>query len=238
MSTLTCIIVEDQPPAQRVLQKYIQDIGTLTLLNTFADPLEAQSFLNEEEVDLIFLDVHLPKISGIDFLKIMKRHPKVILTTAFSEYALEGYELEISDYLLKPFSFERFFKAVSKVIREKSGSERVGETVSQPSPSQQTDHLFVKSGNEYIQIKFAQLRYIKSDGDYTIAHTEKKKYLIGHPLRYWLQQLPANTFCQVHKSYIVNVQFVEKVSTNQIFIDELQIPIGRTFKEHFFTKYL
>ncbi|MFT5167549.1 MAG: two-component SAPR family response regulator, partial [Saprospiraceae bacterium] len=115
---MNCIIIEDQPPAQRILKKYINDIGSLNLIATFSDALQAMEFLKTEEVDLVFLDIHLPKISGIDFLKTMTNPPNVILTTAFSEYALESYEFNVVDYLLKPFSFQRFVKAVSKVSVE------------------------------------------------------------------------------------------------------------------------
>ncbi len=133
---IRCIIIEDQPPAQRVLKKYIEDMGTLELKATFADALQAMEFLRKESIDLIFLDIHLPKISGMDFLKVAKNAPSVILTTAFSDYALESYEYDVVDYLLKPYSFERFVQAVSKVTPpQKDGSEKGKAGNASPSGS-------------------------------------------------------------------------------------------------------
>ncbi len=234
---ISCIIVEDQPPAQRVLQKYITDIGTLNLKGIFADALGALKFLNAEKVDLIFLDVHLPKLSGIEFLKILNPKPKIILTTAFSDYALEGYELDVQDYLLKPFSFERFVKAVSKISSQLEEPVQIIESSDKENAKSKTS-TFVKSGSEYLNVDFRVIKYIKSDGDYTRLYLQHVNHLISHPLRYWLEILPSEQFCQVHKSYIVNVKFISKVNGNQISIGELMIPIGRTYKEVFFTQYL
>ena len=140
---MTCIIIEDQPPAQRILQKYIEDFGGLQLEATYSDALQAVKFLGQNKVDIIFLDIHLPKISGIEFLKNLPNPPQVILTTAFPEYALEGYELNVVDYLLKPFSFERFIKAVAKVQLRRTDHESVAvESVE----SHGKKELFIKSG--------------------------------------------------------------------------------------------
>ena len=236
--SITCIIVEDQPPAQRVLKKYIKDIGTLDLLGTFNDSLSALEFLKTTQVDVIFLDVHLPKLSGIDFLKIIHPKPKIILTTAFSEYALEGYELDIVDYLLKPFSFERFVKAVSKIARDAPRSNESNERKEEVAPGKDGKPQFIKSGNEYINLNIPQIQFIKSDGDYTRVITDERQHLISHPLRYWVELLPQDSFCQVHKSYIVNVRSIKKVIGNQIYIRDVEIPIGRMYKETFFSKYL
>lgn len=233
----TCIIVEDQPPAQRILQKYIADIGILELKGTFNDSLSALDFLKSNQVEIIFLDVHLPKLSGIDFLKIIQPRPKIILTTAFSEYALQGYELDIVDYLLKPYSFERFVKAVNKAGRINLESESNNIANDKPIKSEHKSH-FIKSGNEYVHLNTGDINYIKSDGDYTRVYTQEKQHLISHPLRYWVELLPSESFCQVHKSYLVNVDAIRKVMGNQIFIGAVEIPIGRTYKEHFFSRYL
>lgn len=233
---ISCIIIEDQAPAQRVLKKYIDDIGTIDLKGTFTDALSALEYLQQHSVDLIFLDIHLPKISGINFLNILSSRPKVIFTTAFSEYAIKGYELDVVDYLLKPFSFERFVKAVTKVMLL-SGNNSVA---SQPAPQKTTDHhfIFVKSNNDYLKIEIANIQYIKSDGDYTQVFTSGKKYFVSYPLKFWHENLPGDKFCQIHKSYIIHVQFVNKVSGNQVFIDAEALPIGRTFRDMFFANYL
>ncbi len=236
---LTCIIVEDQPPAQRVLEKYIKDLGTLELRGVFSDALTALEFLKREKVDIMFLDIHLPKLSGIELLKILNPKPKVILTTAFSEYAIEGYELDVVDYLLKPFSFERFVKAVTKatsIVSSEAASniEKQASTSSKEYPKQ----IFVKSGNEYIHLNIDDIRYINADGDYTMIYMVDKKYLVSHPLRYWLTALPEELFSQVHKSYIVNIQSITKVVSGQILLGETKIPVGRTYKDAFSKKYL
>ncbi len=230
---ITCIIIEDQPPAQRILQQYIQEIGTLDLRGTFGDAISALAYLKKTPVELLFLDVHLPKISGIDFLDILSPKPKVILTTAFSDYALQGYELDVVDYLLKPFSFQRFLKAIAKVkdpVDPSSGGALPAE--------QQLDYLFIKSNQEYIKVGKSEIQYIKADGDYTWVFTASSKYIVSHSLRYWLQQLPTQDFCQIHKSYIVHVAFIRKISGNQVFIKDMVLPIGRTFRDAFFAKYL
>ena len=235
---MTCIIVEDQPHAQSILKKYIGEIHTLNLLGTFGDALAARSFLNEQTVDLIFLDIHLPKLSGIDLLGIISPQPKIIFTTAFSEYALQGYELDAVDYLLKPFSFKRFLQAVSKAERltdlETDKSRSLGEQKN-TSPN---GIIFIKSGADYIRIEKSSIKYIKADGDYTWVFTAASKYLANHSLKYWIQHLPESNICQIHKSYLVNVHFIEKISSNQIYIDNNKLPIGRTFRSMFFAKYL
>ena len=235
---MTCIIVEDQPHAQSILEKYISDINAVDLLGTFGDALEALSFLKETTVDLIFLDIHLPKLSGIDLLGILNPRPKVIFTTAFSEYALQGYELDVVDYLLKPFSFKRFLQAISKAERLlESGTENPKLAAAKKSASPE-GMIFIKSGTDYLRIEKKAIKYIKANGDYTSIFTSQSKHLASHPLKYWLQHLPSRYFCQIHKSYIVNISFIQRISGNQIFIDKEQLPIGRTFRDAFFAGYL
>ncbi len=235
----TCIIIEDQPPAQRILQKYIRDFGQIELLATFSDALSALEFLKQDAVDVIFLDIHLPKISGIEFLKILPTTPKIILTTAFADYALQGYELDVSDYLLKPFSFERFVKAVSKVLYQGEAelhpqSTSINATQSTPS----NNILFVKTGKEYQKIDTTTIQFIKSNGDYTQIFTTTGKYLVSQPLKYWIDKLPTAIFCQIHKSYLINVPHIIKVVGNQVYISDQLLPIGRTYKETFVNDYL
>lgn len=230
----SCIIIEDQPPAQRILKKYIVDIGNLELKGTFGDALAALTFLKSNPIDLIFLDIHLPKISGIDFLKILVQKPKVILTTAFPDYAIQSYELDVLDYLLKPFSFERFVKAISKV----SYSGEVSTNPTSANTDNTADFIFIKTGKDFQKIEIAAIQFIKSNGDYTQLFMTTGKYLVAQPLKYWLEKLSAKSFCQIHKSYLVNVAHISKVSGNQIYLKEQILPIGRTYKEVFVNKYL
>jgi DNA-binding LytR/AlgR family response regulator len=233
---LRCIIIEDQPPAQRVLQKYIGDVDYLELRATFSDAIEAVDFLKSEVIDLIFLDIHLPKISGIDFLKTLANKPYIILTTAFPDYALESYEHDVVDYLLKPFSFQRFIKAVVKVPqRDKDTSKSDNHHGSFRDP----DVIFIKSGYEHIKVAISEIRYIKSEADYTEIFTVDRKHLTSHPLKYWLERLEQIDFVQIHKSFVVNTSKIVKVSGNRVYFDkETMVPIGRAYKEHFVEKYL
>lgn len=221
---MNCIIIEDQLPAQRILKKYIQDIGTLTLKATFTNALEAIQFLQTEEIELIFLDIHLPKLSGIDFLKTYKNPPQVILTTAFSDYALESYDLNVVDYLLKPFSFQRFVQAVHKV-KTNPHTDTSATLVKE---------LFIKSGYEHIKVKIDEILYIKSDTDYTELILANRKILSTEPLRYWETYLNKHNFIRVHKSYLINTTKIEKVTRTQIHLHlEQIIPIGRAYKDTF-----
>ena len=232
---ISCIIIEDQPPAQRVLKKYISDLGNMALKGTFADALEAINFLRTEAVDLIFLDIHLPKISGIDFLKTLNHGTHVILTTAFSDYALESYEYDVVDYLLKPFSFERFVQATSKVPPPKSEETMLENQI---LDSSSPDVIFIKSGYEHIKIDVADINYIQSDADYTEIFTVKKKYLSHEPLRFWEEHLAPKKFVRIHRSYIINTSKIEKIIGNQVRLAEkMALPIGRAYKESFM-KYI
>lgn len=226
---MICIIIEDQPPAQRVLKRYISEIGSLNLVGTFSDAIQALEFLKTNTVELIFLDIHLPKISGIEFLKSISHPPHIILTTAFSEYALEGYELNVVDYLLKPFSFQRFVKAIAKV--KSINQENTG-------PSTRSE-IFIKSGYEHIKITIEDIIYIKSDADYTELFLDDKKILSAEPLRYWLEYLNPEQFVRIHKSYIVNTRKIERVASNQVqLINDISIPIGRAYKDPFVNRFI
>ncbi len=230
----TCIIIEDQPPAQRILQKYIADVGSLALKATFSDALKAIAYLQEYKVDLIFLDIHLPKISGMDFLKALKTPPQVILTTAFSEYALESYEYHVVDYLLKPFSFQRFVQAISRSSSVPNGGSIIqsdGEPVSR-------DTFFIKSGHDLVKIRSDEILIIQSDSDYTEIVTVAKAHLSTESLKNWRQKL-GTTFCQIHKSYIINTDQIQKISGNQVYLKHgITVPIGRAYKENFVSMYL
>ncbi|MBT8183751.1 MAG: response regulator transcription factor [Eudoraea sp.] len=224
---MSCIIIEDQPPAQRVLKKYIADMGNMELKATFADALEALNYLKTNSIDLIFLDIHLPKISGMDFLKTLTRKPYVILTTAFSEYALESYDYDVIDYLLKPFSFERFVQAVSKVP-EQSGKPGRVEHSSDP------EMFFIKSGYEHIKVDINEIWFIQSNSDYTELFLTERKHLSQEPLRFWEEFLNPKKFIRIHKSYIINTEKITKIIGNQVYLAaKITLPIGRAYKENF-----
>ncbi len=225
---IKCIIIEDQPPAQRILQKYIADTENLVLKMTFSDTISAGKYLKGEQIDLIFLDIHLPFVSGMDFLKSEQFYYKVILTTAYSDYALESYQYNVVDYLLKPFSYQRFTQAVAKFAMHKNP-----ETLSKEHTE---DSVIIKSGHELIKINSADIIYIKSDSDYTEIFTAQKAFLCNDSLRQWIEKLN-ESFCQIHKSYIVNTKCIQKISGNKLFLtNEEVLPIGRMYKKGFMEK--
>ncbi|MGA9271646.1 MAG: LytTR family DNA-binding domain-containing protein [Lutimonas sp.] len=235
MTTRTCIIVEDQPPAQRILKTFIEDIKSLELVGIFGEPTAVLDFLKSNQVDLIFLDIHLPKISGLDLLKIIPNSPHVILTTAFSDYALESYELNVVDYLLKPFSFQRFVQAVAKVPFEKNTSGSNAEEAEEGL----TNEVFIKTGYDYTKIVISEIEFIKSDADYTEIVIEGKKKISSEPLRHWQELLDQKSFVRIHKSYIVNTSKIQKVSGNRVHLENGEIlPIGRAYKDDFSTRFL
>lgn len=230
----SCCIIEDQPPAQRILQSYVGDLEMLHLKGTFANPIKALEYLSSERVDILYLDIHLPKISGLHFLKKLEVRPKVILTTAFADYALESYELEVIDYLLKPFAFERFAQATHRAI-DQINLERA---MPREEREESDQRIFIKVGTEYIQIDINDIQFISAEGDYTMIHTTSGRHLVSYSLKYWIDKLPPNKFSQVHKSYIVQIPHIIKVASNQIHLGDKVIPIGRTYKESFSQKFL
>jgi DNA-binding LytR/AlgR family response regulator len=240
---MNCIIVEDQLPAQRILKKYIQDAGGFELIGCYTDGLEAMEVLSSQNIDVMFLDIHLPKISGIDFLKSLTKPPRVIFTTAFQDYALESYEFNVVDYLLKPFSFQRFVKAISKIKIERDIANSYTGTVQSSNSSEKVkennlDEIYIKSGYDLIRVKTEDIIYILTDSDYTELHLKEKKHLSSESLRYWEMVLPSKNYIRIHKSYIINTSKIVKVSGNQVFLEcNNVVPIGRAYKNEF-TKQL
>jgi DNA-binding LytR/AlgR family response regulator len=233
---MTCIIVEDQAPAQRILKKFINDYGLLELKEVFLEPLGALNYLKNNPIDLIFLDIHLPKISGMEFLKFKTTNPKVILITAYSEFALESYDYDVVDYLLKPFAFDRFVQAVNKAQKLINPKE---EPTTQKRQKNYATEIFIKSGYEHLKIVLDEIQFIKSNADYTEIHLEEKKSLSSESLKYWIDFLDPWVFVQIHKSYLINFTKVKRVSGNRVTMENnLDLPIGRVYKEAFSNRFL
>lgn len=216
---ISCLIVEDEPVARDILRQYIIDTPNLNLEGECDNALTALDFLNSQKVDLIFLDINMPKLSGIDFIKSLRNAPEIILTTAYSEYALESYELDVLDYLLKPFSFERFLKAVSKFPI--SGNTSI------------IDDLTVKANGKTYRVSISDILYAESLGDYITLVTINNKLTFNQSLKSFLSQLPENEFIRVHKSFIVSLRNIDYVEGNLISISEKMIPIGKAYKKDF-----
>ena len=218
---MNCIIIEDEIPAQKILQNFIGKIPNLELQGTFNAAIEAYSFLSNNEIDLIFLDINLPDISGLDFIKTVKNPPSIIITTAYPEHAVSSFELDtIVDYLVKPIRFERFFKAINKLkARQENHLE------------EENDAIFLNVDKTHHKIIINDIFYVESDRNYISLITKTKTLSFIDTLKNWTEKLNSNQFIQVHKSFIVNVNKVDKISGNTLFLNDKKIPIGRTYKQ-------
>ncbi len=232
---MNCLIIEDEKPAQRVLEQFIKNSPGLSLCGVFKTAMEAQAKLNQGGVDLLFLDINLPLISGIALLKSLKDPPLVIVTTAYSEYALESFELDVVDYLLKPFSFERFVKATNKAFKLKGVEEITSDIAGQESNSEQ---IIVNVDKVLYQLNLSDICYIASDKDYVCIYTPQRKYVFLDSLRNWEEKLKDKGFCRVHKSYLVNLEHIDKVEGNTICLDLKELPIGRSYRSRFMTAFI
>lgn len=224
MDKINCIIIEDQIPAQRILKEYIARIETLNLLAVHNNAIEAMASLKAYNVDLIFLDLHLPEIDGFAFLSSLSRAPSVIVTTAYSEYALEGFELDVTDYLLKPFSFKRFLSAVAKIEQKKTTPSTGANLHDQP-------YIFVKIDGELRRLDLKQIKYIRAVENYIQIYTLDDRHMLLGTLSNWLENLLPKGFCQVHKSYVVNLAHIEQLKGDQLYLADSVIPIGRTYRK-------
>ncbi|MDC8002917.1 LytTR family DNA-binding domain-containing protein [Aureisphaera galaxeae] len=220
------LIIDDEHMAHEIIKGYCDTLGNMQLIKHCYDALEALDYLRTNTVDLIFLDLNMPKLKGFDFLRTLPHPPKVIVTTAYQEHALEGYELEIVDYLLKPFSFERFLKAVNKALRVQEQS---------PAPAQTTEktdagHLFLYSDKKYIQLKVEDILYVEAAGNYSKVLLKDRNVMVREKISDMLEKLPPQSFLRVHKSYIVAKEHIHSVEGNRITISDAIIPIGNLYK--------
>lgn len=220
MSQINCIIVEDEPLAARILTDYIRQVPFLALKGTFKNALLAMDFLKDHDTDLIFLDIHLPKMKGLQFLKTLPSPPAVIITTAYHQYAVEGFELNVIDYLLKPIEFERFLKAVNKVeLKLKAADSGTTE-----------DHFFLTVSKKKVKIAFADIVYIESQREYVKVVTHEKAYLSKISTHEIEKLLPAGLFKRVHRSYIISTKWIRSYTFDQVDVDGVSIPIGRNYR--------
>ena len=224
---IRCIIVEDEPLAVKILADYIQQIPFLQLKGSFKDAILATDFLRENTVDLIFLDIHLPKLKGMAFLKTLTHPPAVIITTAYHQYAVEGFNMNVTDYLLKPFDFERFLVAVSKV----KAAQRTSQVIA--GADEQKDHLFLNVQKKKVKILFTDIVYIESQREYIRIVTTRKEYISKMGTHEIEALLPSQLFIRVHRSFIVSVDKIESYSADMVELNGVSIPVGRGYRDIF-----
>lgn len=223
---IKCLIIEDEPLAAEVLSDYIHDVPHLALMGICEDAIYASSFLKEQSVDLIFLDIHLPKLKGLDFLKTLVHPPKVILTTAYHQYALQGYEHNVVDYLLKPIDFERFLQAVQKVDLQDQTADRVEEAKNKQRPFR-----FFRVNKRNVKVFLDEIRYVESLKEYVRIHTKKDQLVTKFQIGELETELMDPNLIRIHRSFLVAKDKIEAYSNSTVEINGQQIPIGRTYRE-------
>ena len=229
---IKCIAIDDEPLALDVIQNFASKVPFLNLMALFENPLEAIDFINENKIDLIFLDVEMEELTGIGFLKLLNNKPHVIFTTAYEKYALQGFELEAVDYLLKPILFERFVKAAGKV-HQKMLSDSVVLSDNKHIETKHDDYLFVKTGFQYQKVYYSDILFIKGQGDYLQIVTHNARIMTLQSFKKIMDLLPEEQFMRVHKSYIVAVRHIDIIERNRIKIGSEIIPVSESYGKKF-----
>jgi DNA-binding LytR/AlgR family response regulator len=225
--TLKCFVVDDEPLARECITNYIKEVDFLELAGTCSNPVELTAAMGKQEVELVFLDIQMPVINGIDFLKMTSRLPMVIITTAYPSYALEGFQLDVLDYLVKPITFNRFLKAVTKARDYQQLLNKPEATGSQPA----ADYFFIKCDYKYEKIYFSDILYIEAMQNYVTIYTQKGKYMTLLYLKNIEENLDKQSFVRVHKSYLVSIPKIESIENNEIVIGSFRIPISRNYRD-------
>jgi two-component system, LytTR family, response regulator len=229
--TLNCIIVDDEPIARDILINYIAQVPYLHLVASCADAFEGMEALNKNNVDVIILDINMPRLTGFDMLRSLKKYPSVIITSAYSEYALEGFELSVTDYLLKPFSFQRFVQATEKAMK------------ASPTPTARIEDknnesfLMVRSDKKLTKIFCKEISYIEAYGNYIFIHRGDNNVISKQTLTEFEKQLPSDKFIRVHKSYIISLHAIKYIEGNQVSIENKNIPIGKVYRENLLRRF-
>lgn len=233
--TIKCLIIDDEQPARELLKSYVEKVPQLHLVELCKSPFEALSIMKREQIDLLLLDVQMPDLNGTDMLRcIIDVKPLIIFTTAAQEYALEGYELDAIDYMLKPIRFERFMKGIQKVLKQKELLDYKNQSTTNLVPisvQQDKDYIVLKTNQKLYKVPFSEILYIEGMKEYVVFYTKSQKLVIHTSLKLLEQNLPEDDFLRVHKSYIVNKKEVSNMFGNQLAIGEKYIPIGYSYKQ-------
>ena len=220
---MTCIAIDDEPKALEVVERYCQKISLISLKATFREPLKAIECLNREKVDLIFLDINMPDLSGIQLLQTLSPRPLIIFTTAYSQYAVESYELHALDYLLKPITFERFLLAINKAATALGSKKTTG-------PDEDAA-VFIKSGPQTYRVRVSEILYLEKNGNYITVHLKDDNILVRENMGDIFDLVPAAEFIRVHKSYVVAIRHISMIEVHQLIVNGEKIPIGSTYRD-------
>ncbi|MGN6394733.1 MAG: LytR/AlgR family response regulator transcription factor [Mucilaginibacter sp.] len=229
--TLNCLIVDDEPIARGILRTYITQVPYLILVGECSDAFEAMQLINRQPVDLVILDINMPRLSGLDMLRTLKKYPAIIITSAYPEYALEGFELSVTDYLLKPFAFPRFVQATEKVLNHNQHAEQA-----QALLLAKDDFLMVKSDKKLTKVSFNDLTYVEAYGNYIFIFCSSERIMSKQTLTQFEGQLPADRFARIHKSYIVSLKAVKFFEGNEISIGDKKLPVGKVYRNGLLNK--
>jgi DNA-binding LytR/AlgR family response regulator len=230
---LNCIIVDDEPLARNLLGDYVRKVPLLNLVDALPNALSVMDVLRNNQIDVLFLDVQMPELTGISLLKILKKKPMIILTTAYSEYALEGYELDVTDYLLKPITFERFLRAIDKVTQRLDVSQPAAPITEPPVVLQASPFVFVKDGTKLVKLRLDEILYVEGLKDYVTIHTKAQKVISLQRLKALEDQLPSDKFIRIHNSFIVALNAIDVIHKNDVQVGPAMLPIGETYKKAF-----
>ena len=232
---MNCIIIDDEPLARAEMQSLIKEVSNIEILGDFSNALTALEFLKTNDVDLIFLDIEMPLVTGLEFAEQLPKQSLIIFTTAYSQYALKSYELDAIDYLLKPIEKHRLEKAIQKA--ELYNQLLSQSTVKNTIESNTNDFLFIKSDRRFYKLNFEEIKFIEGLKDYVVIHTKTQKLITAMNLKTTHLKLPAEKFLRVSKSYVVNINFIDSFDNHNIFVDESEIPLGEVFRAEFFRVY-
>lgn len=230
---MKCTVIDDEPYALDLIRDYIRRTPFLELSDCFSNPFKAMDFLNREKVDLIFLDINMPELSGIQLYKSLNHPPLVIFTTAYPEFAAESYEYNAVDYLIKPVKYERFLKAVNKASAFINPAAGSAPRPVQEHHKQTDDFIFIKSGNKLVKVSPGDILYIEAEGNYMCFHTKERKIMALLTAKEVLELLPGDRFVRIHKSYIISVDHIDAIERHDVIVGGKEIPIGITYREHF-----
>lgn len=228
----SCLIIDDELPARRLIQMYLEAIPDFEIVSSLSNSIDGFEFLQKNSIDLLFLDIQMPRMTGLELLKSLKIKPKVVLTTAFREYAVEGFELDVLDYLVKPISPERFQKTISKYLH----FQEITQTNTQQKTTFDEAYIFLKIGKEQKKIFLNEILYIEGLKDYIKVFTEEGMFVVYERLGYMEAKLPESKFARIHKSFIVSIGKVLTYSSNVVKIEANEIPIGRIYKQNFISQ--